>query len=156
MTSPLHGGDPEFESQWAHLFLDNFLNELYTYFMIDMDILEFFSNIVGTLDSIIWGPIMILLLVGTGLYLTIILRGIQFRRLVLSIKNLLECVFKKEDLQGDIPSFHALTTALSATVGTGNIAGVATAIVMGALEHFWMWITSIVGMATKFSEVVLG
>lgn len=80
MTSPLHGGDPEFESQWAHLFLDNFLNELYTYFMIDMDILEFFSNIVGTLDSIIWGPIMILLLVGTGLYLTIILRGIQFRR----------------------------------------------------------------------------
>lgn len=157
MTSPLHGGDPEFEPQWAHLFLDNFLNELYTYFMIDMDILEFFSNIVGTLDSIIWGPIMILLLVGTGLYLTIILRGIQFRRLVLSIKNLLECVFKKEDLQGDIPSFHALTTALSATVGTGNIAGVATAIVMGGPGAlFWMWITSIVGMATKFSEVVLG
>jgi len=125
--------------------------------MIDMSFLEFFSNIVGTLDSIIWGPIMILLLVGTGLYLTIILRGIQFRRLVLSIKNLLECIFKKEDLQGDIPSFHALTTALSATVGTGNIAGVATAIVMGGPGAlFWMWITSIVGMATKFSEVVLG
>lgn len=122
-----------------------------------MGILEIFSDLVGTLDSIIWGPMMLVLLVGTGIYLTVILRGIQFRRLLLSIKNLLESAFKKEDLQGDIPSFQALTTALSATVGTGNIAGVATAIVMGGPGAlFWMWVTSIVGMATKFSEVVLG
>ncbi|HII95203.1 MAG TPA: alanine:cation symporter family protein, partial [Candidatus Methanofastidiosum sp.] len=82
---------------------------------------------------------------------------IQFRRLLLSMKNLLESAFKREDIQGDIPSFQALTTALSATIGTGNIAGVATAIVMGGPGAlFWMWVTSIVGMATKFSEVVLG
>ncbi|HNR44109.1 MAG TPA: sodium:alanine symporter family protein [Methanofastidiosum sp.] len=122
-----------------------------------MGFLEIISNLVGTLDSIIWGPMMLVLLVGTGIYLTVILRGIQFRRLLLSMKNLLESAFKKEDIQGDIPSFQALTTALSATVGTGNIAGVATAIVMGGPGAlFWMWITSIVGMATKFSEVVLG
>ncbi|KYC44853.1 MAG: Sodium:alanine symporter family protein [Candidatus Methanofastidiosum methylothiophilum] len=122
-----------------------------------MSVLEIISDLVGTLDSIIWGPVMLVLLVGTGIYLTVILRGIQFRRLILSIKNLLESAFKKEDLQGDIPSFQALTTALSATVGTGNIAGVATAIVMGGPGAlFWMWVTSIVGMATKFSEVVLG
>ncbi len=122
-----------------------------------MSFLEFISDLVGALDSIIWGPVMLILLVGTGIYLTVILRGIQFRRLLLSIKNLLESAFKKEDLQGDIPSFQALTTALSATVGTGNIAGVATAIVMGGPGAlFWMWITSIVGMATKFSEIVLG
>ena len=66
-------------------------------------------------------------------------------------------MFLRRRSPGDIPSFHALTTALSATVGTGNIAGVATAIVMGGPGAlFWMWITSIVGMATKFSEVVLG
>ncbi|MCC7573832.1 MAG: sodium:alanine symporter family protein [Candidatus Methanofastidiosum sp.] len=122
-----------------------------------MSVLEIISDFIATLDSIIWGPMMLVLLVGTGIYLTIILRGIQFRRLFVSIKNLLESAFKKEDLQGDIPSFQALTTALSATVGTGNIAGVATAIVMGGPGAlFWMWVTSIVGMATKFSEVVLG
>ncbi len=122
-----------------------------------MGVLEIISNLVGTLDSIIWGPMMLVLLVGTGIYLTVILRGIQFRRLLLSMKNLLESAFKREDIQGDIPSFQALTTALSATIGTGNIAGVATAIVMGGPGAlFWMWVTSIVGMATKFSEVVLG
>ena len=127
------------------------------FFLIDMGVLEIISNLVGTLDSIIWGPMMLVLLVGTGIYLTVILRGIQFRRLLLSMKNLLESAFKREDIQGDIPSFQALTTALSATIGTGNIAGVATAIVMGGPGAlFWMWVTSIVGMATKFSEVVLG
>ncbi len=122
-----------------------------------MELFEIFASLVDALDSFIWGPFMLIFLVGTGLYLTIILKGIQFRRLFLSLKNLLESAFKKEDVQGDIPSFQALTTALSATVGTGNIAGVATAIVMGGPGAlFWMWVTSIVGMATKFSEVVLG
>ncbi|KYC53353.1 MAG: Sodium:alanine symporter family protein [Candidatus Methanofastidiosum methylothiophilum] len=122
-----------------------------------MGIYELISGFFGALDSFIWGPFMLVFLVGTGLYLTIILKGIQFRRLILSIKNLFESAFKKEEHKGDIPSFQALTTALSATVGTGNIAGVATAIVLGGPGAlFWMWVTSIVGMATKFSEVVLG
>ncbi len=122
-----------------------------------MALFEIFANLIRILDSFIWGPFMIVFLIGTGLYLTILLRGIQFRKLGVSLKNLIESAFNKEDHQGDIPSFHALTTALSATVGTGNIAGVATAIVMGGPGAlFWMWITSIVGMATKFSEIVLG
>jgi len=122
-----------------------------------MSLFDVLADFVGALDSFIWGPFMLVFLVGTGLYLTVILRGIQFRRLVLSLKNMVESAFKKEEAKGDIPSFQALTTALSATVGTGNIAGVATAIVMGGPGAlFWMWVTSIVGMATKFSEVVLG
>lgn len=139
------------------LLLDKHLNHFFLDFLIIMGLFEILADWVGALDSFIWGPFMLIFLVGTGLYLTVILRGIQFRRLLLSIKNLVESASKKENAKGDIPSFQALTTALSATVGTGNIAGVATAIVMGGPGAlFWMWVTSIVGMATKFSEVVLG
>jgi AGCS family alanine or glycine:cation symporter len=99
---------------------------------------------------------MLILLVGTGLYLTFLLRGLQFTKLTHSLY--LGLVKRKEesDEEGDISHFQALMTALSATVGTGNIAGVATAIAIGGPGAlFWMWITGLVGMATKYGEAVL-
>lgn len=111
------------------------------------------EQLVATLSSLVWGPIMLTLLVGTGLYLTIILKGMQFRALPHAFK----LIFHKEHSQeGDISHFAALMTALAATVGIGNIVGVATAITMGGPGAvFWMWVTGLVGMATKYSEAVL-
>lgn len=111
---------------------------------------------IGKVGALAWGPPMLILLVGTGFYLTISLRGLQFRRLWYSLW--LALVKRKEDSDqpGDITHFQALMTALSATVGTGNIAGVATAIAAGGPGAlFWMWVTGLVGMATKYSEAVL-
>ena len=108
------------------------------------------------LSAWVWGVPLITLLVGTGIYLTIRLRGIQFRTLLYSLY--LALIKRKEDTDeaGDISHFQALMTALAATVGTGNIAGVATAIAAGGPGAlFWMWITGLFGMATKFSEAVL-
>jgi AGCS family alanine or glycine:cation symporter len=104
----------------------------------------------------VWGWPLLLLLVGTGVYLTFLLRGLQFRELGPALYLAL-ITRKEEGGEGDISHFHALMTALAATVGTGNIAGVATAIAMGGPGAlFWMWITALVGMATKYSEAVLG
>jgi AGCS family alanine or glycine:cation symporter len=96
---------------------------------------------------------MLTLLVGTGLYLTILLKGMQFRALPLAFK----LIFRKDHHhEGDITHFAALMTALAATVGIGNIVGVATAITLGGPGAvFWMWMTGLVGMATKYSEAVL-
>ena len=103
-------------------------------------------------DNVLWGPPFLILLVGTGLYLTFILGGLQFVRLPLALK----LIFRKDDAAGDISHFAALTTALAATVGNGNIVGVAAAIIMGGPGAvFWMWVTGIVGMATKFAEAIL-
>ncbi|GAW91681.1 alanine/glycine:cation symporter family protein [Calderihabitans maritimus] len=105
-------------------------------------------------EQYVWGPPMLVLLVGTGLFLTIRLRFLSLRKL----PHALRLVFTRGDWkdQGDITPFQALTTALSATVGTGNIAGVATAIAAGGPGAvFWMWVTALVGMATKYSEAVL-
>jgi AGCS family alanine or glycine:cation symporter len=112
--------------------------------------------ILQKLSAWVWGVPLIVLLVGTGIYLTIRLRGIQFRTLVYSLY--LALIKRKEDTDeaGDISHFQALMTALAATVGTGNIAGVATAIAAGGPGAlFWMWVTGLFGMATKFSEAVL-
>ncbi len=112
--------------------------------------------IINALGSFAWGPWMLIFLFGTGVYLTIALRGIQFNKLVYSLW--LALVKRKEstDEPGDISHFQALMTALSATVGTGNIAGVATALATGGPGAlFWMWLTGLVGMATKYSEAVL-
>ncbi len=111
------------------------------------------EKIIGTLSGIVWGPPMLLLLVGTGLYLTIILKGMQFRALPHAFKLIWA---KDHGHEGDISHFAALMTALAATVGIGNIVGVATAITMGGPGAvFWMWMTGLVGMATKYSEAVL-
>lgn len=113
-------------------------------------------NWINAAGSFVWGPPMLVLLVGTGIYLTFLLRGLQFRALKHSLY--LALIKRKEDSAepGDISHFQALMTALAATVGTGNIAGVATAIASGGPGAlFWMWITGLFGMATKYAEAVL-
>jgi len=105
----------------------------------------------------IWGPPLLILLVGTGIYLTLRLRGLQFWSLWHSLYLALIKRREEGDSPGDITHFQALMTALAATVGTGNIAGVATAIAVGGPGAlFWMWVTGLVGMATKYCEAVLG
>ena len=112
--------------------------------------------VLGAVSGWVWGLPLIILLVGTGLWLTLLLRGVQFRKLFHSLWLAL-IVRKEEGAEGDISHFQALMTALAATVGTGNIVGVATAIGSGGPGAlFWMWITGLVGMATKYSEAVLG
>lgn len=113
-------------------------------------------KIITAARDFIWGAPLLVLLVGTGIFLTFRLRGLQIRGLIYSLY--LGLIKRKEDdqEQGDISHFQALMTALAATVGTGNIAGVATAIVAGGPGAlFWMWITGLFGMATKYSEAVL-
>lgn len=111
------------------------------------------ETLVSTLSGWVWGPPMLTLLVGTGLYLTILLKGLQFRALPLAFRLIWH---KDHGHDGDISHFAALMTALAATVGTGNIVGVATAISLGGPGAvFWMWITGLVGMVTKYSEAVL-
>ena len=111
------------------------------------------ETLISTLSGWVWGPPMLTLLVGTGLYLTILLKGMQFR----ALPHAFRLIFHKEHSQaGDISHFAALMTALAATVGIGNIVGVATAITLGGPGAvFWMWMTGLVGMATKYSEAVL-
>lgn len=121
-----------------------------------MDFMSTLDMVVGKVGAFAWGPPMLILLVGTGFWLTFALRGLQFRKLGYALY--LALVKRKEDTDepGDISHFQALMTALSATVGTGNIAGVATAIAVGGPGAlFWMWITGLVGMATKYAEAVL-
>ncbi|WP_156760971.1 alanine/glycine:cation symporter family protein [Microbacterium karelineae] len=112
---------------------------------------------LGAASGFIWGPYLLIpLLLGTGLYLTIRLGGIQFVRLGAGLGLGL---LRRRDAGagGDISQFQALTTALAATVGTGNIVGVATALAVGGPGAlFWMWITGLVGMASKYSEAFLG
>ncbi|TWI71760.1 AGCS family alanine or glycine:cation symporter [Desulfobotulus alkaliphilus] len=118
-----------------------------------LDRLENWVDIAG---GFVWGAPLLVLLVGTGIWLTWALRGIQVSALMHALY--LALVKRKEDKkeEGDISHFQALMTALSATVGTGNIAGVATAIAIGGPGAlFWMWVTGVLGMATKYAEAVL-
>ncbi|PIE66552.1 MAG: sodium:alanine symporter family protein [Desulfobacterales bacterium] len=118
--------------------------------------MEAFEALVGKVGAFAWGPPMLILLVGTGFWLTISLRGLQFTKLWHALYLALIKRKEESDEPGDITHFQALMTALSATVGTGNIAGVATAIAVGGPGAlFWMWITGLVGMATKYAEAVL-
>ncbi|WP_148866702.1 amino acid carrier protein [Thermosediminibacter litoriperuensis] len=114
-------------------------------------------EINGIVNGIVWGPPMLILIVGTGLILTIGLGFIQLRKFSYVMKNTLFKMFEKQQRgEGEVTPFQALATALAATVGTGNIAGVATAIATGGPGAvFWMLVSAFVGMATKFGEVVL-
>jgi AGCS family alanine or glycine:cation symporter len=104
-------------------------------------------------DAWVWEPLFILL-VGTGLFLTYKLRGLQFRKLGYALK--LAITRHDDKAQGDISHFQALMTALAATIGIGNIAGIATAVAMGGVGAlFWLWITSLIGMSTKYGEAIL-
>jgi AGCS family alanine or glycine:cation symporter len=102
----------------------------------------------------VWGMPLLFLFSGIGLYLTLRLRGLQFTYLIYALK--LVCSSQNKEEKGDISHFESLMTALAATIGIGNIAGVATAITIGGLGAiFWMWITALVGMAIKYSEALL-
>jgi AGCS family alanine or glycine:cation symporter len=113
-----------------------------------------FEHVIDTVNTVVWGPVMLILLLGTGVFLSIGLRGITITRIPYAFGQLLKG--RKGSGEGEISPFNALMTALSSTVGTGNIAGVATAIGIGGPGAlFWMWCTALVGMATKYAEAVL-
>ncbi len=113
------------------------------------------QSLLQSIDNFIWGPPLLILLVGTGIYFTFRLGLLQFRHLPTALKM----VFSKDknsNKEGDVSSFAALCTALSATIGTGNIVGVATAIKVGGPGAlFWMWLAAVFGMATKYAECLL-
>ena len=115
------------------------------------------AKINDQINSIVWGPPMLILLVGAGIILTIVTGFIVFRKFGFVMKNTFGKMFDKAAVDADgITPFQAVSTALAATVGTGNIAGVATAIASGGPGAvFWMWLAAIVGLTTKYAEVVL-
>ncbi len=120
-----------------------------------MSFIDSLTETLGNIASYFWGIPSIVLLVGTGLYLTIKLNFIQFRGFKHATR-LISGKYDKKDDTGEVTHFQALSTALSATIGTGNIAGVATAIALGGPGAiFWMWITALVGMATKYASCSL-
>lgn len=115
--------------------------------------LEAVNQVLGKIDNFIWGIPLIVLILATGIFLTIRLGGLQ----ILHLKKALYYIFhNEEDGTGEVTSFGALCTALSATIGTGNIVGCATAIVAGGPgAMFWMWLAALFGMATKYAEGML-
>ena len=114
--------------------------------------MQLLTQILKQINDYVWGLPLICLLLGTGIYFTFKLRLIQLTKLKLAFK----CIFKKQEGDGDVSSFQALCTALSSTIGTGNIVGVATAIAAGGPGAlFWMWISAFFGMATKYAEGLL-
>ncbi|NLD87151.1 MAG: alanine:cation symporter family protein [Clostridiales bacterium] len=123
--------------------------------------LDFIAKINGYVNNVVWGVPALVLLIGTGVLVTIRTRFFQFSRFGLAMKETVGGIFKKEATtttdKRSISQFQALCSALSATIGTGNIAGVAYAITMGGPGAvFWMWIAALVGMGTHYAEVVLG
>ncbi len=116
--------------------------------------LDTINTVLGKIDSFVWGIPLIALILLSGLFLTVRLKGIQFRKLPHAFKKMF--ANEKSGQHGEVSSFAALCTALSATIGTGNIVGVATAVVAGGPGAlFWMWLAALVGMATKYSECLL-
>ncbi len=129
-------------------------------YSISLSLLDKIHVFVKKSSDFIWFPVMVILLLGTGILLTFFCRWIQVRRLILSLKMVLEGALhkdKSEKEEGDISPYAALMTALAATVGNGNLAGVATAIAVGGPgAPVWMWIAGFFGMATKYAEGFLG
>lgn len=116
------------------------------------------NQIVGDIDSFVWGPVMLCLLVGTGIYLTAYLNFRTWRNLPYAMKSVFSREARKTNRgSGDVSPFSALMTALAATIGTGNIVGVATAMFAGGPGALvWMWVSACFGLTTKFSECMLG
>ena len=115
-----------------------------------------FSEIVSAVDGFVWGPVMLVLLVGTGIFLTIRTGFLPWRNLGYALKSTLSKEARKKKGTGDVSPFSALTTALAATIGTGNIVGVATAMVSGGPGALvWMWVSACFGLTSKFSECML-
>lgn len=122
-----------------------------------MDMVQI-NQLVGELDSFVWGPVMLCLLVGTGVYMTLKLRFLTWRNLPYALKMIFSKKSRTTQVgSGDVSPFSALMTALAATIGTGNIVGVATAMFAGGPGALvWMWISACFGLTTKFSECMLG
>lgn len=115
-----------------------------------------FSNILSELNGLVWGPPMLILLVGTGIFLTMRLKFLPWINLGYAIKSIFKKDGKEDFAQGDISSFQSLMTALAATIGTGNIVGVATAMVSGGPGALvWMWLSAMFGLSTTYGESVL-
>ena len=119
--------------------------------------METLMSINSFVNNIVWGPPILILIVGSGLFLSIMTKFFSITKLGYILKNTFLKMFSKEQRgEGEVTAFQAVATALAATVGTGNIAGVATAIASGGPGAvFWMWLAAVFGMTTKFSEVVL-
>ena len=119
--------------------------------------MEWLAKINDAVNGVVWGIPMLALLVGAGIILSVMTRFVQFRKFGYAMKNTLGKIFKSGKAgKGEITPFQAVTTALAATVGTGNISGVIAAVTLGGPGAiFWLWITALIGMCTKFSEVVL-
>ncbi|PMC82548.1 alanine/glycine:cation symporter family protein [Anaerococcus hydrogenalis] len=115
-------------------------------------------ELLKSFENLLWGLPLIIGIIGTGIYISLKTKAIQFRKLPYALKNTLGKILEKpnKENKGDISPFGALATALAATVGTGNIVGVSLAIILGGPGAiFWMWLAALLGMATKFSEVTL-
>ena len=113
------------------------------------NVMDWLNDIIVAIDDIVWGIPLIVLLMAVGILLTVRLRFLQVRQLPRALKFMVK---NEEDGHGEVSSFGALCTALAATIGTGNIVGVATAVVAGGPGAlFWMWIAAFVGMATKYA-----
>lgn len=118
--------------------------------------MERFLEAVGAISAWLWGPPVIIILAGTGIYLTILLKFVQFRYPIYIFQQTLGSIFKKPKGEGTVTPLQALTSALSATIGAANIVGVPAAIMFGGPGAlFWMWVIALMGMALKFSESVL-
>lgn len=118
--------------------------------------IENLTNVLNAVDDFVWGPVMLVLLVGTGIFLTIRTKALCWRNLPYAIKSVLSKEARQKKGDGDVSPFSALTTALAATIGTGNIVGVATAMVSGGPGALvWMWISAAFGITSKFSECML-
>ena len=119
--------------------------------------MDLFSKVLNSIDDFIWGPVMLVLLVGTGVFLTIRLNFLPWRNLGYALKSVLSKEARSKNRgEGDISPFSALMTALAATIGTGNIVGVATAMVLGGPGALvWMWISACFGLSSKFAECML-
>ena len=118
--------------------------------------LETIATWNNSVNSYVWGMPMIILLMGTGVLLTILTGAVQFRRLGFAIREVLGKLTKRGQGEGNVSPFQAVSTALASTVGVGNIAGVSTAIFLGGPGAiFWLWVSGVLGMCTKFAEIVI-
>ena len=114
--------------------------------------METFMKLLETIQTFVWGPPTLVLLMGTGLYFTYKLRGIQICKFPRALKS----IFEKEEGAGDVSPFATLCATLAADIGTGSIVGVATALRIGGPgAMFWMWVSALLGMTTKYSEALL-
>ena len=118
--------------------------------------LDFITRANSTLNGLVWGPPMLILLMGTGIILLFVTGGVQFRHIGTALGEVLGKLRQRNAGVGNVTPFQAVATALASTVGVGNIAGVATALVLGGPGAlFWLWVSGLLGMGTKYAEIVI-